>query len=198
MGKIYYIMGKSASGKDSLFKLLKEDEGLGLKPVVLYTTRPKRQGEEEGREYHFTDEAGLSALRAAGKIIEERVYHTVFGDWYYFTADDGRLAGGSDSWLGIGTLESYEKLAAYFGRDRVVPLYITVDPDIRLLRAVERERQQEKPSYTELCRRFLADEEDFSPEKLSAAGITREFSNNGRLEDCAAKLRAAVLAEKER
>ena len=48
MGKIFYLMGKSASGKDSLFRRLKEDGTGGLKEVVLYTTRPIRDGETEG------------------------------------------------------------------------------------------------------------------------------------------------------
>ena len=195
MGKIYYIIGKSASGKDSIFRLLKEDAQLGLKTIVLYTTRPKRSGEMDGREYHFTDEEKLKDLRQAGKIIEERVYHTVFGDWYYFTADDGTFDAGNESWLGIGTLESYEKLKDYFGEDRVCPLYITVDPYIRLTRALAREKSQENPSYTELCRRFLADEEDFSEEKLEKAGVKSGFSNDGQLSDCVEAVKKAILSE---
>lgn len=46
MGKIFYIMGKSASGKDRIYSILSKDESLGLKRLVLYTTRPIRAGEE--------------------------------------------------------------------------------------------------------------------------------------------------------
>ena len=53
MGKIFYIMGKSSSGKDTIYERLLEDEVLRLRPIVLYTTRPIRMGEQEGREYHF-------------------------------------------------------------------------------------------------------------------------------------------------
>ena len=91
MSKLFYIMGKSASGKDHFYKALLENKTLNLKPFVIYTTRPMREGEENGREYYFTDEAQLSALRAAGKIIEERVYQTIAGPWYYFTADNGLI-----------------------------------------------------------------------------------------------------------
>ena len=56
MGKIYYIMGKSSSGKDTMFRELKRELPM-LRTVTLYTTRPMREGEIEGVEYHFvTDE----------------------------------------------------------------------------------------------------------------------------------------------
>lgn len=53
MGKIFYIMGKSSSGKDTIYKRLLEDKGLDLCNIVLYTTRPMRQGEQPGREYYL-------------------------------------------------------------------------------------------------------------------------------------------------
>ena len=49
--------------------------------------------------------------------------------------------------------------------------------------ALKRERGQEIPRYEEMCRRFLADQEDFSEEKIAAAGITRKFQNVD-LEEC--------------
>ena len=77
----------------------------------------------------------------------------------------------------IGTLEAYEKIRDYFGPDMVKPVYIQVDDGLRLARALERERSQENPKYAEMCRRFLADEEDFSIEKREKAGIERIFEN---------------------
>ena len=59
MGKIYYLFGKSASGKDTIYRKLMADESLGLKAVVMYTTRPRRIGETEGKDYHFIDEKRL-------------------------------------------------------------------------------------------------------------------------------------------
>ena len=52
----------------------------------------------------------------------------------------------------------------YFGKENVIPIYIQVDDGVRLERALERERTQKEPKYAELCRRFLADEKDFSEE----------------------------------
>ena len=52
MGKIYYMMGKSSSGKDTLFKEVKQAMP-ELKTITLYTTRPIREGEHNGVEYFF-------------------------------------------------------------------------------------------------------------------------------------------------
>ena len=53
MGKIFYIMGKSSSGKDTIYGRLLQDEDMQLKKLILHTTRPMREGEQDGREYHF-------------------------------------------------------------------------------------------------------------------------------------------------
>ena len=164
MSKIFYFMGKSASGKDTIFKQIKERMP-NLKTIVIYTTRPIREGEQEGVEYYFVDEKRLAELEAQGKVIELRAYNTVHGVWKYFTVDDGQFDG-DENYIAIGTLESYAKMLAYMGTDSLVPIYIDVDDGVRLLRAVERERKQKEPKYEELCRRFLADAEDFSEENL--------------------------------
>lgn len=178
MGKIYCMMGKSSSGKDTLYKMLLEDEALSLKTVVPYTTRPMRAGERDGVEYYFCDEARLMKLEAEGKVIELRAYDTVHGVWKYFTVNDHQMEDENQDYLLIGTLESYQKLRDYFGKERVVPIYIEVEDGERLERALQRERLQEKPRYEEMCRRFLADAADFSEEKLYDAQITTRFENH--------------------
>lgn len=184
MGSIFYLMGKSSSGKDTIFKELMKDPELKLHNIVLYTTRPLREGEKDGVQYHFVDEQKLEEFQAAGKVIELRSYHTVRGIWKYFTVDDGQTDLRTKDYLAIGTLESYRKLRDYFGRDALVPLYIQVEDGLRLSRALERERMQECPQYEEMCRRFLADAKDFSEEKIREAGIRRWFSNEESLEKC--------------
>lgn len=181
MGKIFYLMGKSASGKDSIYKEL-QSRMPELKTIVIYTTRPIREGERDGVEYHFVTEEVLENLQQAGKVIELRAYDTVHGIWKYFTADDGQFDAPED-YLAIGTLESYGALIRYFGQEKVVPIYIEVEDGIRLQRALERERMQKTPRYEELCRRFLADAQDFSSEKLEKMGITQRFQNQN-MEKC--------------
>lgn len=186
MGKIFYLMGKSSSGKDTIYGRLKE-RFPKLRTVTLYTTRPIRKGEEEGREYHFTNEEGLKRFQEAGKVIELREYHTVHGIWKYFTVDDGQFDLVNYNYLMIGTLESYGKMKEYFGEDALLPVYIEVEDGRRLLRAIEREQRQSEPRYAELCRRFLADTEDFSEEKLKGVGRDDRFINEN-LEDCLRKI----------
>lgn len=175
MGKIFYLMGKSASGKDTIYKNVK-DQMPELKTIVIYTTRPIREGEQNGREYHFVDDDKLMELQEAGKVIELREYNTVHGIWKYFTADDGQFDG-DDNYLAIGTLESYVQLRDYFGQERLVPIYVEVEDGLRLERALARERMQATPKYEEMCRRFLADAADFSVDNLIKAGISRKFVN---------------------
>lgn len=180
MNRIFYIMGKSSSGKDTIYNRIRSEEN--LLPVVLYTTRPMRENEENGREYHFVDRACFEKMKSEGKVIEERIYNTIHGEWIYFTSKDS-IDIEKGNCIGIGTLESYIKIKEHFG-EAVVPIYIEVEDGLRLARAVERERLQTNPKYAELCRRFLADSSDFSEEKLKEAGIIRRFSNEGEIEEC--------------
>lgn len=191
MGRIVCLMGKSCAGKDTLYKRLLADRELGLQRAVPYTTRPIRDGEMEGAEYFFTDEMGFQRLKVQGKVIEDRAYHTCHGLWRYFTVDDAQLRDASRNWLIIGTLEAYGSLQEYFGRDRLLPVMIELEDGIRLRRALDRELSQEKPEYGEMCRRFLADSEDFSEEKIGRAGIRRRFVNDD-LERCLAEVKEYI------
>lgn len=188
-------MGKSSSGKDTIYEKLLGDESLALSPVILYTTRPIRDGETEGVTYHYVTEAELEAFRAAGKVLEERCYHTVYGPWYYFTVDDGQIDPDRKCSLAIGTLDSYMQLKSCFGPEKLVPLYIEVEDGERLIRAIRREQTQAVPKYEEMCRRFLADAEDFSEERLAAAEISERYSNNESLEACLAMLRKKICMD---
>ena len=191
-GKIFLLMGKSTSGKDTIYRNLIDDSELSLKKIIPYTTRPMREGERDGVQYFFKSDEEYKALRKEGKIIEERIYHTMRGDWIYFTADDAQADLENGNYLVIGTLESFCSIRDHFGEKSVVPIYIDVDAKIRLLRGMHREEKQEVPHYDEMCRRFLADEEDFSEDNLFKAGIDKRFFNNDKLEDCLDEIRAYI------
>ena len=163
-------------GKDTVYKKLKE-QYKEFRLIVPYTTRPIREGEKDGVEYYFVDPEQFRAMKEDGKVIESRSYNTKCGIWTYFTADDGQIDLSAADYLLIGTLVSYQALREYFGEEAIVPVYLEVEDGLRLARALERERRQEKPKYAEMCRRFLADEEDFSEENLIKSGITERFGN---------------------
>lgn len=193
MGKLFYIMGKSSSGKDTIYKRLMEDGDLSFKNIVGYTTRPIREGETNGKEYFFVTVETMEEMCKLGKVIELRAYNTVHGVWNYFTADDGQMDFESSDYLLIGTLESYENIRKYYGDEVLVPIYVYVDDGVRLKRALNREMQQKEPKYAELCRRFLADEADFSKENIEKNNINKMFENND-LEECIDEIKDYILS----
>ncbi|MCQ2401615.1 MAG: guanylate kinase [Lachnospiraceae bacterium] len=190
MGKIYCLMGKSASGKDTLYGMIR-----ALRPelleYVMYATRPMRTGETDGVTYHFVTPEYLSEVEKKGLLIESRTYNTAHGPWTYATVDDGQVDLLKGSYLMPSTLESFIKLRDYYGEENVIPLYVEVDDGERLQRALNRERSQKEPKYKELCRRFLADSEDFSDEKLAEAGIKTRYQNLDAAE-CAAVITESI------
>jgi len=178
MGRIVYLMGKSSTGKDTIFKELLKEGAVALETIVPYTTRPIRAGETDGVEYFFTDEEGFQKLKREGKVVEDRAYNTFHGLWRYFTVDDGQIQLNLKNYVIIGTLEAYLKMKEYFGEEKLLPVLIELDDGVRLQRALNREMQQENPKYEEMCRRFLADSVDFADEKIREAGIGRRFYND--------------------
>lgn len=191
MPKIFIIIGKSASGKDTIYKKLLENRDLNLKTVVMYTTRPIRLSETDGVEYHFVDEKRFEELKRQNKIIEHRSYNTVHGIWHYFTVNDGQIDLDKYDYLMLGTLQSYGQIRDYFGHDKVIPIYIEVEDGIRLMRALLREQKQEEPKYAEMCRRFLADCEDFSEENITAYGIKKRYQNID-IDECLREITADI------
>ena len=79
-------------------------------------------------------ETGFQTLREQGKVIEDRAYNTVYGIWRYFTVDDGQIDLAEQNYLMIGTLEAYEKMITYYGREAILPVYIELDDGVRLQR----------------------------------------------------------------
>lgn len=198
MGKIFVVMGKTSSGKDTVYKrvldaLTVKQGNAAPKTVVIYTTRPMRPGETNGVEYFFATEEELQTLREQGKVIEERCFHTVHGPWYYFTVNDGQIDLENHSYLMINTLAGFEMIRDYYNKEQVIPIYIEADAKDRLIRYINRESLQKNPNYKEVCRRFLADEEDFAEEELQRLGISKRYFNRD-LDECCAEIEADIAA----
>ncbi len=195
MNSIFILIGKSSSGKDTLYRELMRDSSLQLRTVVTYTTRPMRDGERDGVQYHFVTEERFREMKDSGKVMEERCYHTVYGPWYYFTAEDESFSDDEDMLI-IGTIESYGSIRDYFSsrgsEKKVIPIYVECDDKERLLRAIERESEREVPQYKEMCRRFIADCDDFSEEKLEEMGIENRFQNDD-LKKCEKRIADFIL-----
>ena len=194
IANIFYVMGKSSSGKDSIFKKIQE-EAPNLQTIVPYTTRPIREDETEGVEYFFVSESELSSMVREDKVVEVRSYETVHGVWRYFTVDDGQIDLENDNYyLMIGTLESYDRIRKYYGNTKVIPVYIEVEDGERLERALKRERAQKTPKYDEMCRRFMADNKDFSDENILECGIKKRYINDDR-DRCAKEIAEMIKAQ---
>lgn len=177
---IIYIMGKSSSGKDTIYNVLKQK--LDVSTYVMYTTRPIRDGEIDGVTYNFINLDEMREYVKGSKsenVIEYRTYQTVHGPWTYATINDGQFSTGKDMIM-LGTLESYKMVREYFDTNQnvnLMPIYVEVPDNIRLKRAIEREEKECSPKYVELCRRFIADSKDFSDENLQEVGIEKRFQN---------------------
>lgn len=184
--KLIYLMGKSSSGKDTIFKILKQQ--LDVNMYVMYTTRPMREEEINGITYNFITNEDMQEYinnKKEQKVIEYRTYQTVYGPWTYATIDDSQFESNKDM-LMLGTLESYMKIKENFKENKnveLLPIYIEVPDNIRLKRAIEREEKEQKPKFEEMCRRFIADSKDFSEENLEKAQIQKRFINID-LEEC--------------
>ena len=185
MNRVFCLVGKSCSGKDTLYHHILERYP-ELVPVIPCTTRPRRTGEVDGQNYRFVTQDQLRQYEAQGDVVEKREYHTAQGLWTYFTL---RFQLDTDRLL-ITTLEGAQALMEAYDREAVRVIYLEADDRTRLLRCLEREERQERPDYTELCRRFLADQADFSPEALSRLPNLHSIHTGGGIEDCLTQFEA--------
>lgn len=177
-GRVFCLVGKSCSGKDTLFPRILERYP-ELKPVIPHTTRPRRPGEAEGQSYHFVSEEQLRQYEAEGLLLEKREYRTTQGLWTYFTL---RFDLDADRLL-ITTLEGAKALMDCYGPEHVRVVCLHADDRTRLLRYIDRESRQEHPDYAEVCRRFLADQADFSRERLAEFPNLLSIDTGTSLED---------------
>lgn len=197
---LIYIMGKSASGKDTIYSMLKQK--MNFSTYVMYTTRPIREEEIDGVTYHFISNEEMREYtdgKGTSELIEYRTYNTIHGPWTYATISDEQFLSDKDMIM-IGTLESYMKVKENFRYKEevdVLPIYIEVPDNIRLKRAIEREERQKEPKFEELCRRFIADSKDFSEENLKRAGINKRFQNFN-LNDCISEILEYIRIKTEK
>lgn len=85
MGKVIAIVGQIASGKTTLAKFM---EGLGFERIVTYTTRPPREGERDGADYHFLSADEFLKKAEAGFFAEDMGFTAKFGYVRYGTSKE--------------------------------------------------------------------------------------------------------------
>lgn len=166
MGYIYCLIGKSGTGKDTVMEQILADKKLDIEKIVPYTTRPKRENEIDGVNYHYVSETEMLQMEENNLIVEKRSYNTVHGVWNYFTADND--IDYDRDYIIITTQEAIEKFISHFGMEKIYIVYLFLDDKTRLERCINRESMQQTPNYKEVCRRFLGDEEGFDEAKLKS------------------------------
>lgn len=148
--KIFALFGESGAGKDTIQRWVVSHIP-NTKGIVSCTTRPKRDYENDGKDYHF-----LTPDRFAEKILDGSMLEaTSFNDWHYGTSldelDPDKINIGVFNIQGIECLLEDPRLY-------VIPVYVFVKDKERLIRALNRE---EEPNCLEVCRRFQTDYKDF-------------------------------------
>lgn len=150
--KILALFGKSASGKDTIQKWITTNFPALTKGIVSCTTRPPRDGEQEGVDYFFLTDEQFAAKVLDGSMLEA----TSFREWFYGTAldqlDPDKINVGVFNITGIECILQDSRLD-------VEPVWVHASDKTRLLRSLNRESN---PDCAEICRRFQADEKDFN------------------------------------
>lgn len=181
------LVGKSGGGKDRILKELKER--FFYIPIISYTTRPMREGEEQGREYNFVSKKYFEDMIANESFIEYRTYNTLVNGvpdvWYYGVLKNTNYCLGKLDELYnyynrviILDLQGAKDFIKYAGKDNTKVIYIECDDEIRKERAKSRGSFDE----TEWNRRLADDNEKFSEENLAKI-IDARVLNNGDLEE---------------
>ena len=146
------ILGKSASGKDTIVKKLISLHN--YKRIITYSTRPKRKGEIDGIAYHFITKEDFKHKIDKDFFAEWKSYATVEGVWYYGTALED-LESAEDNSIIILTPDGFREVKDKLG-DRVSSIYIYANNSTIKKRLFARGDNPE-----EAKRRLEHDNEDF-------------------------------------
>ena len=174
MKNILILCGKAASGKDTLKRYIVEAlelSGIEFNNVVNTTTRPPREGEVDGVNYHF-----CSAEEMTKKILNDEMAEAVlFNDWVYGT--ENKALSEDKLNVGIFNLEGIEALRQNPNHN-IFAVYLDVEDSVRLIRYLNRENMT-KEKINEMFRRYKADEIDFADvDDLVDCKLTIEDNEN--------------------
>lgn len=150
---IIALVGKAGSGKDTIASILSKNRP-EWNMIVSCTTRPMREGEQEGVNYHYLTNEEFAAKVLNGDMLEV----TYFNNWHYGTAKTSLKDGVN---IGVFNPEGFDCLREtqlYDNEITVVGFYVDVEDKLRMIRQLNRESD---PDVEEICRRFFADLEDF-------------------------------------
>ena len=139
------LVGKAASGKDHLRKRF---QSRGFNYAVTHTTRPMREGEVIGKDYHFISEDDAKVLIESNFFYE----YVIFNGWVYGTSINEFYT--KDLFImtpkGISLMKPEDRKQSFV-------IYVDIDAETRRERLLQREMPGDS-----LTRRIEADELDFA------------------------------------
>lgn len=146
------ILGKAGAGKDTIAKeLVKRNPDWNA--IVSCTTRPKRENEIDGVDYHFLTEEMFAQKVLNGDMLEA----TSFNNWFYGTMNSSLKEGVN---IGVVNPTGYDCfMESHIPGIQVVGFYVDCSAKQRVLRQLNREND---PDVNEIIRRYSADETDFA------------------------------------
>lgn len=151
--KLVALFGKSGAGKDTIQNWMVSNLQDTHK-LISYTTRPPRDNEVDNQDYHFISVEEFNYMKEKNLFLET----TEFRGWYYGTSIESL----NENKINIGVFNPSgvkNILDNFQNQILVFPIEIWAPNKSRLIRSLTRENN---PDCLEICRRFLADEEDFS------------------------------------
>ncbi|WP_075810116.1 hypothetical protein [Clostridium perfringens] len=180
--KLICILGKSASGKDTIFReILKTNKN--VKCAISHTTRPMRSNETQGKEYHFISDMLFNDMFVNEEFIEQRKYKVADGSiWKYGLAYKSIDTEGT--YIVIVDYKGYCELKRALGKEIVQGIYIIADMKERINRSLNREELSRDEQYLEIFRRFTKDEEDFPIDEISRECVILKNNDENDFKFC--------------
>lgn len=136
--KLITITGSSGAGKDTVARILSEMTGYEV--LCSYTTRPMREGEEEGREHHF--------VKSCDVPKEKMLAYTVYGGYEYWATID-QIKG---TVIYVIDEDGLRELYSRFPKIPTIHVYLNATLEDRKVRGIALERIERDE-----CRKLLPD-----------------------------------------
>lgn len=154
--KILAIYGMSAAGKDTFLNHLSNN--FDLNKILLTTSRPPREKEIDGIDYLFKKKKDI--LRD-----DNFLWPIDYNNWIYAIAKESI----KNDKINVGIFNLYWMKKLFEDNDEhfdLMAIEVSASDKDRLMRSLRREKN---PDCDEICRRFLADKQDFNDVEFNCA-----------------------------